>query len=170
MATFVMICVVFPIYLAPLVPLLIFYYYAQRFYRATSRELKRIDAITRSPLYAHFNETLTGLATIRAYREQERFIKENEHLMDLTNRPYYLSFVIQRWLGVRLEAITNILTFCVGLFSVINRTSVSPGLIGLVMSYSLQVTGTLNWCVRQGECAHSQIVSLYNQHLFSLSG
>ncbi|RKP09032.1 putative ATP-binding cassette transporter protein YOR1 [Thamnocephalis sphaerospora] len=148
-ATFLMICVVFPIFLAPLVPLLCLYYYFQLFYRATSRELKRIDSVTRSPLYAHFGETLTGLATIRAYREQNRFIGENEQLMDTTNRPYYLSFTIQRWLGMRLEAIANILTFFVSIFTVISRTSVSPGLIGLVMSYSLQVTGTLNWCVRQ---------------------
>jgi ATP-binding cassette subfamily C (CFTR/MRP) protein 1 len=148
---FVMICVVFPIFLAPLVPLLILYYYAQLFYRATSRELKRIDSITRSPLFAHFNETLNGLATIRAYGVQKRFTSENERFMDTTNQPYYLSTIIQRWIGVRLENIANLLTFFVSIFIIVSRTSSNPGLVGLVMSYSLQVTGTLNWCVRQGK-------------------
>ncbi|KAI9596789.1 P-loop containing nucleoside triphosphate hydrolase protein [Syncephalis fuscata] len=125
-STFVMICVVFPIFLAPLIPLLALYYYAQLFYRATSRELKRIDSITRSPLFAHFSETLNGLATIRA-----------------------IVFIVQRWLGVRLENIANVLTLFVSIFIILSRTTSNPGLVGLVLSYSLQVTGTLNWCVRQ---------------------
>lgn len=52
------------------IPLCIF----QQYYRHTSRELKRIASVTLSPIYAHFSETITGLITIRAYRETERYI------------------------------------------------------------------------------------------------
>ncbi|KAG0018030.1 hypothetical protein BGZ81_010421 [Podila clonocystis] len=149
LSTFILISVIFPYFLIPLVPMLVFYYYAAIYYRSSSRELKRIDSILRSSLYAHFSETLSGLATIRAYREQDRFIERNAYFIDLENRPYFMSYSIQRWLGVRLETIANILVFCTSLLGVCGRTSITPSTIGLVLSYSMSVTGTFNWCVRQ---------------------
>ncbi|KAI1320479.1 hypothetical protein EDD11_000864 [Mortierella claussenii] len=149
LSTFILISVIFPYFLVPLVPMLILYYYAAVYYRSSSRELKRIDSILRSSLYAHFSETLSGLATIRAYREQERFIERNAYFIDLENRPYFMSYSIQRWLGVRLETIANTLVLCTSLLGVFGRFSVDPSTIGLVLSYSMSVTGTFNWCVRQ---------------------
>ncbi|KAG0220544.1 P-loop containing nucleoside triphosphate hydrolase protein [Mortierella sp. GBAus27b] len=149
LSTFILIAVIFPYFLIPLVPMLIFYYVAAVYYRASSRELKRLDAIIRSSLYAHFAETLSGLATIRAYREQERFINRNAYFLDMENRPYYLSYAIQRWLGVRLEAIANVLILSTALLGVCGRFTIATATIGLVLSYSMSVTGTFNWCVRQ---------------------
>ncbi|KAG0036025.1 hypothetical protein BGZ82_004800 [Podila clonocystis] len=140
LSTFILISVIFPYFLIPLVPMLVFYYYAAIYYRSSSRELKRIDSILRSSL---------GLATIRAYREQDRFIERNAYFIDLENRPYFMSYSIQRWLGVRLETIANTLVFCTSLLGVCGRTSITPSTIGLVLSYSMSVTGTFNWCVRQ---------------------
>ncbi|KAF9181719.1 hypothetical protein BGZ50_005356 [Haplosporangium sp. Z 11] len=149
LSTFILISVIFPYFLIPLVPMLIFYYYAAVYYRSSSRELKRLDSILRSSLYAHFSETLSGLATIRAYRVQERFIGRNAYFIDLENRPYFTSFAIQRWLGVRLETIANTLVFCTSLLGVCGRYQIGASTIGLVLSYSMSVTGTFNWCVRQ---------------------
>ncbi|ORX82952.1 P-loop containing nucleoside triphosphate hydrolase protein [Basidiobolus meristosporus CBS 931.73] len=100
-------------------------------------------------IFMLFFGTLNGLATIRAYRVQDRFTRTNEKFMNGNNRPYYLSISIQRWLGVRLETIANILTFFATVFAVLARGKVAPGQVGLVLSYSLQVTGVFNWCVRQ---------------------
>jgi ABC-type multidrug transport system fused ATPase/permease subunit len=155
LSTFILIAVIFPYFLIPLVPMLIFYYFAAVYYRASSRELKRLDAIIRSSLYAHFAETLSGLATIRAYREQERFINRNAYFLDMENRPYYLSYAIQRWLGVRLEAIANVLILSTALLGVCGRFTIATATIGLVLSYSMSVTGTFNWCVRQ----YAEVVS-----------
>ncbi|KAF9325126.1 hypothetical protein BGZ91_002564 [Linnemannia elongata] len=149
LSTFILISVIFPYFLIPLVPMLFFYYYAAVYYRSSSREIKRIDSILRSSLYAHFSETLSGLATIRAYREQERFIGRNAYFIDLENRPYFMSYSIQRWLGVRIETIANTLVFCTSLLGVCGRYDIDPATIGLVLSYSMSVTGTFNWCVRQ---------------------
>ncbi|KAF9938627.1 hypothetical protein BGZ67_010647 [Mortierella alpina] len=149
LSTFILISAIFPYFLIPLVPMLLFYYYAAIYYRSSSRELKRIDSILRSSLYAHFSETLSGLATIRAYREQERFMGRNAYFIDLENRPYFMSYSIQRWLGVRLETIANTLVLCTSLLGVCARYNIDPATIGLVLSYSMSVTGTFNWCVRQ---------------------
>lgn len=149
LGTFVLISVYFPVFLAPLFVLLVLYYFAAIYYRSTSRELKRLDSILRSSIYAHFGESLSGLATIRAYREQERFIKNNQDYTDLENRAYYLSITIQRWLAVRLETIANTMILFVTIFSVVYRMTLNPSTMGFVLSYSLSLTGTFNWTVRQ---------------------
>ncbi|KAI9138244.1 P-loop containing nucleoside triphosphate hydrolase protein [Paraphysoderma sedebokerense] len=156
-ATFALIGVATPLFLIPLGVLLPIYYYIQLFFRATTRELKRLDSLKRSPLYAQFGESLTGIVTIRAYAEEERFSKVNKKYMEENNEPYFLWISAARWLSVRLETIGGLLIFFAGLFGVISRTTVSPSLIGLSLSYALQVTGVLNWCVRQASEVESQM-------------
>lgn len=73
------------------------------YYLATSRELKRLDATTKSPIFASFQETLGGVATIRAYRQSERFIAENEARVDRNQEAFFPSINCNRWLAVRLE-------------------------------------------------------------------
>ncbi|KAI9340135.1 P-loop containing nucleoside triphosphate hydrolase protein [Zopfochytrium polystomum] len=147
-------------FLLGLVPLMVVYYFVQELYRRTARELKRLDAVTRSPLYAHVAESMTGVATIRAYREQPRFIEKTNRLIDANNAPYYLQVTGARWLGLRLEMIGNVLMVAASLFAVFARSSVSPSLIGLALSYVLQVTQLLSLCIRQYTEAEVQLVSI----------
>ncbi|GAA5994171.1 uncharacterized protein JCM10292_001909 [Rhodotorula paludigena] len=129
---------------------LVLYGFAARFYRQSARELKRLDNLLRSSLYAHFSETLSGLSTVRAYGETDKFLKQNSSLLDLENRAYYLTIVNQRWLGLRLDFFGSCLTFAVAMFGVGTRTSVSPAQTGLVLSYILTISQAFSWMVRQG--------------------
>ncbi|KAI9102399.1 hypothetical protein DFS34DRAFT_389500 [Phlyctochytrium arcticum] len=150
-STFILIIYATPLFVVPLVPVLFLYYVFQKIYRSASRELKRLDSTSRSPLYAHFGETLTGAATIRAYGEQDRFIAVNDMMVDRNNAPYFLLITAQRWLGTRLETLGSLLVFFASVFGLLNRTNdtLSTALLGLSLSYALQVTMALNWCVRQ---------------------
>jgi len=77
----------------------------QRFYVATSRQLKRLESITRSPIYSHFQETLLGVASIRAYKTQKRFILESERRVDYNQIAYYPSICANRfgWFEITSE-------------------------------------------------------------------
>jgi ABC-type multidrug transport system fused ATPase/permease subunit len=151
LSVFIVIIYTTPWFAAPILPVGIIYWFIQRYYRATSRELKRIEAITRSPLYVHINETLDGISTIRAYGEESRFIKKVEVMLNETNSPTFLLISAARWMSVRLEALGATLVLFAALFGLFasNTGWFSPALFGLSMTYSLQVTGVLNWGIRQ---------------------
>ena len=85
-----------PVFIALIVPLAGVYYWVQRYYLRTSRELKRLDSVSRSPIYAHFQESLGGITTIRAYRQQNRFAMENEWRVDANLRAYFPSINANR--------------------------------------------------------------------------
>ncbi|KAG8806117.1 hypothetical protein FRC18_006284, partial [Serendipita sp. 400] len=145
----ILIAIVMPSFLAPLFVITVLYYYMAVFYRHSAREVKRLDAILRSSLYSHFSESLSGLATIRAYGETERFRQENVKRMDVENRAYWLSVTNQRWLGIRLDVLGTFLTFFVAIIAVATRFSISPALTGLTLSYILGVQQAFGWLVRQ---------------------
>ena len=75
----------------------------QRFYVATSRQLKRIESINLSPIYSHFDESIQGVATIRAFDKQEMFKQESLARVDRHQQAYYPNIVCNR-LG--LSAVT----------------------------------------------------------------
>ncbi|XP_063479791.1 multidrug resistance-associated protein 1 isoform X8 [Symphalangus syndactylus] len=141
-------------------PLGLIYFFVQRFYVASSRQLKRLESVSRSPVYSHFNETLLGVSVIRAFEEQERFIHQSDLKVDENQKAYYPSIVANRWLAVRLECVGNCIVLCAALFAVISRHSLSAGLVGLSVSYSLQVTTYLNWLVRMSSEMETNIVAV----------
>ncbi|XP_026871524.2 multidrug resistance-associated protein 1 isoform X1 [Electrophorus electricus] len=141
-------------------PLGLFYFFVQRFYVASSRQLKRLESVSRSPVYSHFNETLLGTSVIRAFGKQQRFIGESDYRVDHNQRAYYPSIVANRWLAVRLEFVGNCIVSFAALFAVMARDSLSPGLMGLSISYALQVTATLNWLVRMSSELETNIVAV----------
>ncbi|XP_068898239.1 multidrug resistance-associated protein 1 isoform X4 [Tenebrio molitor] len=157
--TLVVISYTTPIFISVIVPIGILYYFIQRFYVATSRQLKRLESVSRSPIYSHFGETITGVQAIRAFREQERFIRESEHKVDVNQVCYYPSIISNRWLAVRLEMIGNLIILFAALFAVWGKDQ-NPGLVGLSVTYSLQITQTLNWLVRMTSDVETNIVAV----------
>lgn len=161
--TLVVISVSTPAFVALIIPISLTYYWIQRYYLRTSRELKRLDSVSRSPIYAHFQESLGGISTIRAYRQLQRFELENEWRVNANLKAYFPSISANRWLAVRLEFIGSLVILAAAGFAVIsvaNGSGLSAGLIGLAMSYALQITSSLNWIVRQTVEVETNIVSV----------
>ncbi|XP_078503541.1 ATP-binding cassette sub-family C member 10-like [Lissotriton helveticus] len=129
-----------------MVPLAVLYFYIQQYYRHTSRELKRLCSITLSPIYIHFSETLTGLATIRATRATSRFEKENEEHLERNQRCRFASDTAMQWLDIRLQMIGVIVITAVAVIGIIQHEmeSGSPGLVSLVLLYVLTLNSLLS--------------------------
>ncbi|XP_017271649.1 canalicular multispecific organic anion transporter 2 isoform X1 [Kryptolebias marmoratus] len=149
-----------PMFLIVIAPLMVFYWWVQRFYVATSRQLKRLESVSRSPIYSHFSETITGSSVIRAYGRHTAFVLMSDIKVDENQKSYYPGIVSNRWLGVRIEFIGNCLVLFAALFAVIGKKSLNPGLVGLSVSYALQVTMSLNWMVRMTSDLENNIVAV----------
>lgn len=147
-----------PLFIALLIPLLFFYRYIQSYYLRTSRELKRLDSTSRSPIFAHFQESLGGLSTIRAYKQQQRFLAESEDRVGHNLEAYFPSMTSNRWLAVRLEFLGSLIILGASSLSIFS--SLDPALCGLALSYALSTTQSLNWVVRSSTEVETNIVSV----------
>ncbi|KAH8832587.1 P-loop containing nucleoside triphosphate hydrolase protein [Flagelloscypha sp. PMI_526] len=124
--------------------------------------LKRLDATTKSPIFAWFSETLAGLSTIRAFNQQTIFRIQNQRRIDRNQICYLPSIAVNRWLGVRLEFVGAAIILVVALLAIgaLITTGVDAGLVGLVLSYAINATGALNWLVRSASDVEQNIVSV----------
>nr|XP_060609998.1 ATP-binding cassette sub-family C member 10 [Anolis sagrei ordinatus] len=145
-----------------LLPLAVIYYSIQRYYRCTSRELKRLYSLTLSPIYTHFSETLTGLSTIRATRATDRFETENQERLELNQRCRFASNTAMQWLDIRLQMIgVAVVTAIAGIAIVQHQKKLgNPGLVGLALSYALSVTNLLSGLITSFTQTETMMVSV----------
>eukprot|EP01113_Clastostelium_recurvatum_P032146 TRINITY_DN4086_c0_g1_i4.p1 TRINITY_DN4086_c0_g1~~TRINITY_DN4086_c0_g1_i4.p1 ORF type:complete len:1493 (-),score=493.27 TRINITY_DN4086_c0_g1_i4:12-4490(-) len=125
-------------------PLVIIYYFISKFYKNTSRELQRMESISRSPIFAHYGETLNGVSSIRAYHCEERYIVENEVRMEENTKTFMALQASNQWLGLRLDFLGNILVFLTAILLLVTDVGSNSALVGLALSYILSLTGLLN--------------------------
>ena len=123
-----------PYFLILMVPLFGCYYYLSAYYLLSSREIKRLDSAARSPMYAHFGETLNGLVTIRSFGDADRFSTEATTLLDQSQQVFYLTNTTQQWLQVMLELLSGTVTTFVALMAVVQRNSGSAGVFAIVLN------------------------------------
>ncbi|KAG6908348.1 hypothetical protein DXG01_005166 [Tephrocybe rancida] len=161
-AILVIICVNFPPFVIALAPFIFFYSYVMRFYLATIRDLKRLDAVSRTPIFAWFSESLAGLSTIRAFNQQPLFISANGRRIDRNHRCYVAAIYVNRWLAVRLELVGAVITLVVAVLAVraLVTAGVDAGLVGLVLSYTLNMTSSLSDAIRTTGEFEQNIVSV----------
>lgn len=146
---FILIIIYLPWFAIALVGLFIVFLAAASYYRASAREIKRLDSLGRSKVFSHFSETLSGSATIVAYREQGRFLRLNEKFLNRMNSAYFLTLVNQRWLSIRLDAVGACLTIVVTMLCVTKQFKISASSVGLVVSSMLQIVAMMGLVVRE---------------------
>ncbi|XP_072026143.1 ATP-binding cassette sub-family C member 9-like [Amphiura filiformis] len=142
--------IVSPWFLLVILPVGVLYFILQKLFITTSRELQRLDSVTKSPVFAYFSETLGGLTTIRAYGDQKRFYESIMNRVTVNNTAFLYVQTMNRWLGVRLDFVGASVVLLSGLTTVLTSTfgSLPPSDVGLAISYALQVSIFLNLLVR----------------------
>ncbi|XP_038050083.1 multidrug resistance-associated protein 5-like [Patiria miniata] len=135
------ISIVFPYFLAVMVPIVFFFGLILYYYRRGVRAIKRIENVTRSPWFSHIMATVQGLSTIHAYGKTEEFINRFINLLDNNSQPYMIFRMASRWAGQRLEVLVIGASLVTNLFVVLTYGIVSPALAGLAVSYTIQITG-----------------------------
>lgn len=118
------------------------------FYLTSSRELKRLDSISKSPIFQHFGETLNGISTIRAYGLADRFIVENLTKVDNNNIPFFYMWVANRWLSFRIDFAGALVSFSAAAMVILSMDRLDAGLAGLSLSYAITFSENVLWIIR----------------------
>lgn len=133
------VAVMFPWFLIAVVPLFIVFFILNRYFRRSVRELKRLDGVTRSPIFTHLQATIQGLSTLHAFDKMGQFNERFRTLVDSNTLPFFMYFVSNRWLSVRLDMITILITIVSALLVVLTKGTLPPSFAGLALSYALRV-------------------------------
>ncbi|XP_052182316.1 ABC transporter C family member 13 isoform X3 [Diospyros lotus] len=118
-------------------------------YRSTSRELRRLDSVSRSPIYSSFTETLDGSSTIRAFKSKDFFIARFIENATLYQRTSYSEIIASLWLSLRLQLLAAFVVSFVAVMAVIGSQGIlpvnmgTPGLVGLALSYAAPIVSLL---------------------------
>ncbi|KAK6456838.1 oligomycin resistance ATP-dependent permease [Scheffersomyces xylosifermentans] len=110
------------------------------YYQASTREIKRIEAVQRSFVYDNFSEVLSGIDTIKAYKSELKFTDKNDNSIHKLNEASFLVNAHQRWLGIHLEALSVLLVLAIALLCVNSVFNLSAATVGLILTYSMQLT------------------------------
>ncbi|XP_074607934.1 ATP-binding cassette sub-family C member 4-like [Acropora palmata] len=135
-----------PWLLLVLFPILLTFGLFTRYYLKTSRELKRLESICRSPVFSHFSETMAGLDTIRTSGMEEEFMEEFYRHQDVHNQAFIMVFESTRWFGLRVDTLCVIFLTCVALASV--GFAMDPAIAGLSLSYVMESLGSAQFGTR----------------------
>ncbi|KAH7302238.1 hypothetical protein KP509_23G061900 [Ceratopteris richardii] len=160
MGSIFMITALVPWFLLTLPPFISVLFFFQRRYTAVSRELKRLDGISRSPISAHFLEALQGLTSIRAYKMEENMNKRLANLLDRNNSAVILFQHVSRWLSFRLDLAAAFCVTVTAFLVVMLHDHIAPGIAGVILVQSLQLTGLLQYGVRMAADTENHFTSV----------
>nr|XP_027086286.1 ABC transporter C family member 2-like [Coffea arabica]XP_027086287.1 ABC transporter C family member 2-like [Coffea arabica] len=161
-STFVLIGIVSTMSLWAIMPLLVLFYVAYLYYQSTAREVKRLDSVSRSPVYAQFGEALNGLSTIRAYKAYDRMANINGNSMDNNIRFTLVTMSGNRWLAIRLETLGGLMIWLTATFAVMQNGRAEnqeafASTMGLLLSYALNITSLLTGVLRLASLAENSL-------------
>jgi ATP-binding cassette subfamily C (CFTR/MRP) protein 4 len=151
-----------PFVLLVMPPLIYYFVVVRKIFVTSTRELKRLEGVARSPIFAMMNESLSGIATIRTNNAKNYFSKKFEDVHDAHTRSFFSFIASSRWVGFRMDALAFFMMFFVCFLSVLFQTQgwfdVDPAILGLSISMLLQLCSAFQWCIRQSAEIVNQMV------------
>ncbi|CAG9768551.1 unnamed protein product [Ceutorhynchus assimilis] len=148
-AIIVVVATVIPIILVPTGIILTIFYLIRVVYLATSRDIKRFEALTRSPVYSHLTATLQGLTTIRAFGAQHLVRKEFDNYHDAYNSAYFMFLAANRTFGYWLDLFTSLFVSMVTFSFLLFKNDSFGGSVGLAISQAINLAGWFQYGIRQ---------------------
>ena len=139
----------------------------QSFYLASSRELIRMEGITRSPIVQNFSETVYGISTVRAFGYQTNFSSKNDELVDINSRYSFYQQACSCWLGIALEIVSDFFLVGSALVIVGGRDTMGPALASLCLSYAITLPENIYFLVLSSAFLETNMVSVERCHQLS---
>ncbi|KHJ99613.1 ABC transporter, ATP-binding protein [Oesophagostomum dentatum] len=149
-----------PIVFLPTLPLILLFFLLRVVYLASSRDVKRLEATTRSPLYSHISAFMNGLFTVRAFGKQKDVLHEYHRAQNINTAAFGLTLTTSRWFAVCIDWLVAIFVSIVAFSSVFTTVTMSSGEVALMLVYAVQLTGFFSWIMRQSAELQNGMVSV----------
>ena len=162
-----MVTIASPLFAVALLPLVGLYWYFREYYRRSSRELQRLESLSRSPVFAHFSETLNGLPTIRAFCVQEQSTRKHVAQLQANIEAFFVARTCEVWLELRLIFLGALVVVCCAFSLAAMRDSVSAATAGLALAYALNIVVNLNMSVRGAVNLEAKLNSIERIHEYA---
>lgn len=137
-----------PIFVFATIVLGILYWNAAKIYGQTSRDLRRLDSVSRSPLYSIYGETISGVAILRAFGASSKFLREMLRCVDMNTNPYYWMWGVNRWLSIRFNLLSAGIVGAIAVVALMSP-STSASFAGFALAFASTVTYDLLFMVRR---------------------
>ncbi|XP_041372527.1 ATP-binding cassette sub-family C member 4-like [Gigantopelta aegis] len=135
-STTVVVCMVSPWLLIAVIPVAMFVIFIRYFAIRTTRQIRRLEAVSRSPVYSHVSDTIGGLQTIRAFGKQDQFTESFDGYQNHHSSAWFLYLASYRWFSIRsLFAVIVFYNIIIQVCLVL-RNSISSGLLAMILIYS----------------------------------
>ncbi|CEP08484.1 hypothetical protein [Parasitella parasitica] len=149
MSSMITVSTVLPVFLVPLLAVALINVYLGAMFVSASRELKRMESVSRSPLFSNFTETIVGVATIRAFGATRQFLQEMLKHIDTNARPYYYQWLANRWVSTRFAFSGAFINMVTGIIILLSVDQMDASLAGFCLSFVLMFTDEMFWGIRR---------------------
>ncbi|KAG9101683.1 hypothetical protein FS749_004492 [Ceratobasidium sp. UAMH 11750] len=144
----------------------ILYYNVSKVYGQTSRDMRRLDSVTRSPLYSIYGETIAGVTVIRAFGASSTFLRDMLRCVDTNASPYYGMWSVNRWLSVRFNLLSAGVVALTAVVVLVDK-SVTASFAGFALAFASTITSDLLFMVRRFVGLEQSMVALERINEFS---
>jgi len=159
LGTIVVVCISVP----PMIPgfALICWYMLRlrRFVVKSMTELKRLDSISRSPVFDFYSASLKGITAIRAFGGQESSQRHIVQLLQCSAQAWFWWLITNRFLGFRLDVLSAVIVGVSAFGGAMLKDFVSPELIAFAVVNTINLSGLFQFMVRQTALVESFMTS-----------
>ncbi|KAJ7598846.1 multidrug resistance-associated ABC transporter [Mycena floridula] len=135
-------------FLVAVIILLILYYKVAMVYGQIARDIRRLDAVTRSPVYSIYEEIISGQTLLRAFGAGSYFLRDMMRRVDINQNPMYWFWGVNRWLSVRFNILSAVVVAATALAAVLNPR-IDAALAGFALTFANSISAELMALVRR---------------------
>ncbi|XP_050502062.1 probable multidrug resistance-associated protein lethal(2)03659 isoform X2 [Diabrotica virgifera virgifera] len=149
-----------PWMLIPTIIVLVIFYFMRFIFLETSRDVKRVESINRSPVYSHLTASLQGLTTIRAFKAQDILAVEFDNLQNIHSAAFFMYLGATRTFAFWLDFFCVVYIGLVLVALLVVKEEKFGGNVGLALTQSMSLTGMFQYGIRQWSELENQMTSV----------
>ena len=132
----------------------------RQYFVSTGRELKRLESLSKTPIFVAFADTVHGLVSIRSFGKANEIQRKFENNLDENLKAWYAWLLANRWVGTRLDITSWSILFIVSIGGVLLAKSIDVGMLGFAITYAIQLSGVFQYMVRLSAQVETQMTGV----------